>query len=69
MFRSPLKLITVLLCLGIFGLISVQAQTFSKNIVAPQVGLSNIGTSMQMHAKSLVAPQVRSVRLGSSIPI
>lgn len=69
MFRSPLKLITVLLCLGIFGLISVQAQTFSENIAAPQVGKSHVGTRTQMHAKSLVAPQVRSVRLGSSIPI
>jgi hypothetical protein len=69
MFRSPLQIITVLLCLGIFGLISVRAQTFSENIAAPRVGISHVGTRTQMHAKSLVAPQVRSVRLGNSIPI
>ena len=38
MQHSPLRLITLLLCLGIFGLISGRVQqTFSKNIGAPRV--------------------------------
>ncbi|NBU65264.1 MAG: hypothetical protein EBS29_12315, partial [Chloroflexia bacterium] len=70
MQQSPLRLITLLLCLGIFGLISGRVQqTFSKNIGAPRVSISHVSTSTPIHAKSLVVPKGRSVRLGNNISI